>query len=113
VARCFVQHVHKYATPLHAMASAVVQSRTADGQDDDNVGLDDAVWDALQDSDEVRCTLRIHSPAMWVAIIMYGSTRMHIACFELLHWHALLDSSAGAGQPAEQALAAQPGWQRT
>jgi hypothetical protein len=49
-----VQHVHKYATPLHAMASAVVQSRTTDGQDDDNSGLDDAVWDALQDSDEVQ-----------------------------------------------------------
>jgi hypothetical protein len=36
------------------MTSADVQSRLADGQDDGNSGLDDAVWDALQDSDEVR-----------------------------------------------------------
>jgi hypothetical protein len=34
------------------MASAIVQSQRTDGQEDEDSGLDDAVWDALQDSDE-------------------------------------------------------------
>lgn len=83
-----LQHVHKYATPLHAMASATVQSRPPDGQDDDDSGLDDAVWDALQDSDEVCRTLCITPPTMWVALTRHGQYAGASVCSDVLHTHA-------------------------
>jgi hypothetical protein len=57
------------STPSLAMASANLQTRLTDGQEDGSSGLDDAVWDALQDSDEVCHSRRICAPAMWVAVL--------------------------------------------